>query len=77
MDAAIRFGIIENRKYDEKEITSLIAGVCEDYSGTRRQLIETNLMERDGGIYIFTAVGDKVRQVEEFIIINYLNNKFI
>jgi hypothetical protein len=57
------------------ELTRVIAGVCWDYSSTRRHLVENGpraLMRRSGGIYELTALGEAAWRVERRIADNYL-----
>ena len=73
-EVAIR-ALPETRAYDEKELTRLIAGVCHDYSTTRRFLVmegKHSLMTRDNGIYELTDLGKLVWRVEHFIMHKYL-----
>ncbi len=62
----------EMRPYEHSEITRLIARVCRDYSGTRRELIIQKLMDRADGIYSFTEWGKVIWRVEHFIVERYL-----
>ena len=76
-DAVMRFALPEIRPYEEKELTSLIASVCGDYSTTRRRLIELRLFTRahrpgEGCVYEFTELGKAVWRVERFIVERYL-----
>lgn len=60
----------EIRSYEEEELTSLVAAVCEDYSTTRRQMVMEGrfaLMRRQEGIYTFTPMGEAVWRVGRFI----------
>jgi hypothetical protein len=67
----------EMRRYEEAELTRMIARVCHDYSGTRRALIIQKLMERAGGIYEFTELGEAIWRVEHFIMERYLRNQVL
>ncbi len=65
----------EIRPYDERELTRLIAQVCDDYSTTRRHLVmygRDRLMNRANGIYTLTEMGEAVWRVEHFIEAHYL-----
>jgi hypothetical protein len=70
LDTAIR-SLPEIRPYDESDLTSHIASVCEDYCTTRRCLIDRGLMTRSEGTYEFTELGASVWRVEHFIMRNY------
>ncbi len=67
MDAAIRYAIPEIRKYDERELSGLIAGVCRDFSTARRDLVEAGLLQRYNGVCELTDLGKTVWRVEKFI----------
>jgi hypothetical protein len=71
VDAAIR-ALPEIRAYDHGEITRLIAGVCGDWSTTRRMLIVHKLMVRPGGEYRLTPRGEAVWRVERYVKEHYL-----
>ena len=53
--------------YDEGTLSRRVGTVCVDWAGTRRRLVEEGLMRREGGIYGFTALGEAVWRVEQFI----------
>ena len=74
MDAVIRFALPDIREYDERELTSRIAGICFDYSATRRDLMEEGLMTRSNGICELTEKGKAVWRVEHFIMNHYLQH---
>ncbi len=74
MDAAIRYAIPEIREYHERELTGLIAGVCEDFSAARRDLVEAGLISRLNGICELTEQGKTVWRVEHFIMERYMKN---
>ncbi|MCP4639170.1 MAG: sigma-70 family RNA polymerase sigma factor [bacterium] len=73
LDAAMRFAFDGTKPRTHQEITRQLAGVCGDYSATRRYLIEQGLMDRDGGVYEFTERGRAAWRVEHFILDHYLN----
>ena len=59
----------EIRRYDEDELTKVVAQVCQDYSTTRRQMVmegRHSLMVREKGIYTFTQIGEAVWRVGRF-----------
>lgn len=70
LDTAIR-SLPEIRPYDESDLTSHIASVCEDYCTTRRCLIDRGFMTRSEGTYEFTELGACVWRVEHFIMREY------
>ena len=72
MDTAIRFAILEIRKYDERELTGLLAGICRDFSAARRDLVEAGLINRSSGVCELTERGKSVWRVEHFIMEKYL-----
>lgn len=72
LDAVMRWALPELRAYDHAEITRRIASVCSDYAGTRRFLITDGLLERESGVYTFTALGETVWRVEQSILDHYL-----
>ena len=72
MDAAIRYAVPEIREYHERKLTGLIAGVCEDFSATRRDLVEAGLISRTNGICELTERGKTVWSVEHFIMEKYM-----
>ena len=74
MDAAIRYAIPEIRKYNERELTGLLAGVCHDFSTTRRDLVEAGLFTRSNGVCELTDRGKTVWRVEHFIMEKYAKN---
>ena len=56
--------------YGEEELTRIVAGVCSDYSTTRRQMVMEGrhaLMRRKKGVYTFTPIGDAGWRVGRFI----------
>ena len=62
----------EVRPYPEEEITRIIAGVCADWASTRRYLVvgygpDNVLMEREGGVYTMTELGESVWRVGRFL----------
>jgi RNA polymerase sigma factor (sigma-70 family) len=66
--AALR-ALPELRSYGEAELTRIVAGVCGDYSTTRRQMVMEGrhaLMKRAKGVYTFTQIGEAVWRVGEF-----------
>jgi hypothetical protein len=66
--AALR-ALPEIRPYDEDELTRIVAGVCGDYSTTRRQMVMEGrhaLMRREKGTYTFTQMGEAVWRVGQF-----------
>ena len=75
MDAAIRYAMPEIRKYDERELTGLIAGVCIDFSATRRDLVDAGLLKRSKSVCELTEMGKTVWSVEHFIMEKYLKNE--
>jgi hypothetical protein len=52
---------------DEITFTRRIAQACVDYASTRRYLVEDRLMQRDGGLYRLTAVGEVAWRVERLL----------
>jgi RNA polymerase sigma-70 factor (ECF subfamily) len=61
----------ELRKFEEEELTKVVAGLCGDYSTTRRQMVMEGrhaLMRREKGVYSFTQIGEAVWRVGQFVM---------
>ena len=61
----------ELRSYGEEELTTIVAGLCGDYSTTRRQMVMEGrhaLMRREKGVYSFTQIGEAVWRVGQFVM---------
>lgn len=68
--AIMRYALPKLGQYEERDLTRRIAAVCGDYAATRRKLIEEGLMTRQGGVYEFTPLGERVWKVEQHIVEN-------
>ena len=67
----LRMALPEIRPYEERDLTGRIAGVCIDYSLTRRRLVDEGWMIREAGTYELTEVGQAAWRVEQFIREHY------